>query len=143
MTPTLHGFGTYSGLGREGGFATGALAHGRRFAQGGESDSARASSAGILAGLLESAAAGEGEANPVLSRRVREEGLNLRAAYEALPESERARFARTFSPELLQEIFSLSQESDASLFETTPSPTSSKKPVMGLIDHKSITVPGA
>ncbi|KAB2842939.1 hypothetical protein F9K50_00945, partial [bacterium] len=69
-----------------------------------------------MAGLLESAAAGEGEARPVLSLRIREGGLDLRRAYESLSESERARFARLFSPELLQEIFSLSQESDASLF---------------------------
>ncbi len=94
----------------------GAAARGPRLALGGEAGSASASSAGILAGLLESAVAGEGEARPVLSRRIREEGLNLRGAYEALSESERARFARQLSPELLQEIFSLSQESDPSLF---------------------------
>ncbi|KAB2838539.1 hypothetical protein F9K50_09100, partial [bacterium] len=74
------------------------------------------SSAGILAGMLEAAAAGEGEARPVLSRRIREEGMDLRQAYSALSASEHDRFSRLVSPELLEEIFSLSQELDPSLF---------------------------
>jgi hypothetical protein len=40
----------------------------------------------------------------------------LRQAYATLSESERVRFSRAFSPESLEELFFLSQESDLSLF---------------------------